>query len=313
MTVRKTTQTESGLDNFNFCCSSDRVDRYGDIVVPAGIDLTDFRRNAVALFNHDPNAPIGTWTNMRVAGNELRGSLKLAPKGTSPRIDEIRKLVEAGILKSTSIGFLPVEAEPIVNNDGRRTGGMKYLRSELIEVSLVSTPANPDALALAKSLRISESTLREVFKSTDELSFGQRLRRARKSAARARLLQERADTPTKRAVMARVIAIFEKEERELRDQLRPGLKPTAEDCRREHALQVHARALAALRRIGELIARAEAASPLGQQRQQQAETLAAFTAQARAHADPPQQEFKQPDRTWRGQKLPSLTWRGEKI
>jgi len=57
-----------------------------------------------------------------------------------------------------------------------------------------------------------------------------------------RLLQERADTPTKREVMARVIALFEREEAELSEQLRTGLKQTAEDRRRAHALEVHARA-----------------------------------------------------------------------
>jgi methylphosphotriester-DNA--protein-cysteine methyltransferase len=251
---------------------------------------------------------------MRVEGNELRGRLKLAPEGTSPRIDEIRRLVEAKVLKSTSIGFMPVEAEPIVSNDGRRTGGMRYLRSELIEISLVSTPANPDALALARSMKISDATLREVFKSTDELTIGQRIRCARKRAAKARRLHELADTSTKRAVLARVIAAFEREEAELREQLRPSLKRTATDRRRAQALEVHAKALATLREVDERIAMEYLASPLGQKQQQAAETLAAFEAQARAHADPPKQKFEQPDQTWRGQKVPhGVMWGGKKV
>lgn len=42
-------------------------------------------------------------------------------------------------------------------------GAQTYRKSELLECSLVSVPANPAALALAKSLRISDDTLRMAF------------------------------------------------------------------------------------------------------------------------------------------------------
>ena len=75
-------------------------------------------------------------------------TLELAPAGTSERIDEIRKLVEAGILRAVSVGFLPVELRATTKTEP----GELYVKQELIETSLVSVPANPNALAIAKIL-----------------------------------------------------------------------------------------------------------------------------------------------------------------
>ncbi len=104
-----------------------------------------------------------------------------------------------------------------------------------------------------------------------------------------------------------------KEERELRSQLSTALKQAAADRRRAQALEFYVKALARVKRIDAQIAKREAASFVGQHRQHQAEIVAAFTAHARAHADPPKPKFEQQSQTWRGQKLPPLTWRGQKI
>ena len=42
-------------------------------------------------------------------------------------------------------------------------GGVRYLKQELLETSLVSVPANPAALAVAKSLHLSPDTIRMAF------------------------------------------------------------------------------------------------------------------------------------------------------
>jgi hypothetical protein len=91
----------------------------------------------------------------------MGGHLALAPEGTSARIDEIRKLVDAGILKAVSVGFHSLEDEPL--NKKEPYGGTRFLKQELVECSLVSIPANPNALAVAKSLKISPSTIDLVF------------------------------------------------------------------------------------------------------------------------------------------------------
>jgi HK97 family phage prohead protease len=155
-------KTHAGTVNgMEFVLSDESVDRMGDVIASDGWDLRSFKRNPIALFNHNSNFPIGTWEELRVEKGALRSRLKLAPEGTSPRCDEIRKLVEAGILRATSVGFKPIESSP--RKSGGSVTGEHFTRQELVETSLVSIPANPNALAVAKSLQISPSTINLVF------------------------------------------------------------------------------------------------------------------------------------------------------
>jgi HK97 family phage prohead protease len=141
-----------------YILSDGSVDRMGDIIEPSGWILDGFKRNPIALFAHDATLPVGTWENVRVEGGELRGRLKLAPKGTSDRIDEIIRLTEAKVLRAVSVGFRAVASEPRKDGDG-----LRFTKQSLVEVSLVSIPANENALAVARSLRISEQTRQLVF------------------------------------------------------------------------------------------------------------------------------------------------------
>jgi hypothetical protein len=94
-----------------------------------------------------------------IADGPRRAIGGLAPYGTSARIDEIRKLIEAGILRAVSVGFRPLETRPRSESQF----GSFYTKAELVETSLVSVPANPNALSVAKQLRISDDTMKLVF------------------------------------------------------------------------------------------------------------------------------------------------------
>ena len=107
--IRKTHAT-SKADGLDFVLSDETPDRYGDVLSADGWELSNFKKNPIALFNHNSSFPIGKWKGLNVENDALRGHLELAPAGTSERIDEIRKLVEAGILRAVSVGFLPVES-----------------------------------------------------------------------------------------------------------------------------------------------------------------------------------------------------------
>jgi HK97 family phage major capsid protein/HK97 family phage prohead protease len=147
--------------NFEFVLSDATVDSDGDIVDPNGWELSRFRKNPIALFGHSHKDPIGTWADVRVEGGKLKGRLQFAKEGTSARIDELRRLVEQRILRAVSVGFRALDAEPI--DPKVPWAGTKYKRHELFETSLVSVPANPAALSQAKSLNISNDTLKMVF------------------------------------------------------------------------------------------------------------------------------------------------------
>lgn len=156
--IHKTVAERDGMD---FVLSDETVDRYGDVIVAGGWDLRTFKKNPIALWAHDSRSVIGTWQNVRVEGRRLIGRLVFAARGTSDRIDELISLVEQGILRAVSVGFRPLEAEPI--DKERPYGPQRYTKQELLETSLVAVPANPAALALAKSLKISDETMSLAF------------------------------------------------------------------------------------------------------------------------------------------------------
>jgi HK97 family phage prohead protease/HK97 family phage major capsid protein len=158
--LRRKTHAED-VQGMDFVMSDESVDRMGDTIASDGWQTEAFAKNPIALFNHNPGFPIGKWSNLRVENKSLRGTLQLAPKGTSDRIDEIRKLIDAGILRAVSVGFRDLESEPMDRKDP--WAGYRFIKQELIETSLVSVPANPNALAIAKSLNLSPQMLDLAF------------------------------------------------------------------------------------------------------------------------------------------------------
>lgn len=157
--IHKIAASDGG--GLEFVLSDATVDRYGDVVEPDGWDLRNFKKNPIALFGHNSNFPIGKWIDLRVEGGKLLGKLQLAKRGTSYRLDELIGLVEQGILRAVSVGFRPLKAEPL--NPEKPYGPQRYLKSELLETSLVSVPANPAALSVAKAMHVSEETMALAF------------------------------------------------------------------------------------------------------------------------------------------------------
>lgn len=122
--------------------STPTPDRMGDVVEPLG---AQFRLPLPLLLGHDHAQPVG-----RVEHAEAtRQGVKF--RATMPRIDEAGVLrdrveeawqsVKAGLITSVSIGFRTLDGEPI-----GRTGGMRFTSWEWLELSLVSVPAQPDAV-----------------------------------------------------------------------------------------------------------------------------------------------------------------------
>ena len=141
---------QTGDDPYEFVLSDETPDRMGDIIRVKGWELDQFKANPVALFAHAHDKMIGTWKNVRIEGKRLIGRLSLAEPGTSELIDTLRKLIEQRIAKAVSVGFMPMEGQPRDKNDP--FGGWEFTKAALHEVSVVSVPANPNALSLAKAL-----------------------------------------------------------------------------------------------------------------------------------------------------------------
>lgn len=115
-------------------------DRYGDIVEPLGMA---FENPMPLLHQHDQQSPVGTV----MFGKATKDGIPFV--ATLPYIEEpgpLRDRVETawgelkhGLVKAVSIGFNAIEHAVL------KSGGIHFLRSECLELSLVTIPANADA------------------------------------------------------------------------------------------------------------------------------------------------------------------------
>lgn len=125
--------------------SSSVVDRHGEIVSVTGWDLKNFKKNPVLLWSHDHTIPaVGVAKTIKVEGTGKTAKLMFTPEfhDITPEAKAIKTMFDQGILNSFSVGFKPIDMD-----------GNVYTKQELLEISAVNVPANPEARMLAyKSL-----------------------------------------------------------------------------------------------------------------------------------------------------------------
>lgn len=124
--------------------SDSTPDRYGDILVAAGVRLDNFRRNPIVLAQHDADQPIAQCASIAINGDAVVALIEFPPAGTASLSDEYLALLKAGIVSAVSVGFLPISWEPIPT-------GRRYNAWEMVELSVVSVPANPNALVTERA------------------------------------------------------------------------------------------------------------------------------------------------------------------
>lgn len=138
------------------------VDSYGDIVVAGAFDRTlaeakDAGRLPAMLWQHNPDEPIGVWTEMR---QDKKGLVVKGRLADTQRGREALELIKMGALSGLSIGYSTIKS-----TFDEQTGIRSLLDLDLWEVSPVTFPANGAArITSAKSIsteRDFEAFLRE--------------------------------------------------------------------------------------------------------------------------------------------------------
>jgi HK97 family phage prohead protease len=127
--------------SMEFVCSTDIQDRHGTIVKQTW-RLDWFKKNPIGLFAHDSRSPIGRWDDVRVEKGQLIARHYFAER--DELADRIMNLCEQGIVKAVSVGFIAHSYKYEKHND---VEVLVFDDNELLEVSIVSIPANPEALA----------------------------------------------------------------------------------------------------------------------------------------------------------------------
>lgn len=155
---------ELGDREFEFLASDETPDSYGDIVRAEGWDLRRYKKNPIILFNHRSDTPVGhspkTWIDDE--RKALLCKVKLADEGTSDFIDTLYKLLKQRIVRAMSVGFRPTKDVEVLRDKEGNFLGLEFNGQELLENSIVSIPANPNSLSLAKSFGAKDSTLRRM-------------------------------------------------------------------------------------------------------------------------------------------------------
>ena len=154
-----------------FVLSDGTIDRMGDVVEPGGWQLDKIKSDPPVLFNHNRDHIVGRWTDIRVKDGKLIGKIVWAKSDKWPMGQYIRDLVREGVLRTVSVGFQPVAREPLTKEADKHHGPFRFTKHELLECSLVSIPANPNALALAKDYP--RDVLAEVFRKPASEDLGE--------------------------------------------------------------------------------------------------------------------------------------------
>ncbi len=155
---------------YRFVATSEIVDRDGDIMRVKGAILDNFLKNPVILFAHKQDTkPVGKAVNIEVANDRIYVDIEFAD---TEKAKEVEYLVKEGYLNAVSIGFLP---KAVVYRDdfniiqdldpefyARHQADLEKANRviwewELLEVSVVPVPANPDAIAVFKAYGIDKA------------------------------------------------------------------------------------------------------------------------------------------------------------
>lgn len=137
--------TVKGLDTerrvFTGTATTPEPDRIGDIVEPLGVR---FKNPLPLLLFHAHSLPVGTVKLSKPTedGIEFEATLPniTEPGNLKSRVDEAWESIKHGLIRGVSIGFRALD-------DGietLKTGGLRFTRTEVLELSLVPVPANAD-------------------------------------------------------------------------------------------------------------------------------------------------------------------------
>lgn len=129
-----------------FILSDESVNCYGLRFLTAGIDISDFAKNAVMLYMHGRGQVIGVWEDIKKEGAQLTA------EAVFDQEDEfavsIEKKVEGGFLKAASSCLQPLawseDPKLLVPGQTRPTA----TKSTILEASIVDIPGNRNALRL---------------------------------------------------------------------------------------------------------------------------------------------------------------------
>lgn len=138
-----------GENEIEMIGSTEHVDRDNEVLKIDGWDIKNYKKNPVVLPAHMYWEPAIGRAKVRIDEKNLVFRIEFPPSGINPVADVYKGLYKGGFMKASSVGFIGQEWKWGEKEDEpRRT----FLKQELLEISLVSVPANPNALLTEKGI-----------------------------------------------------------------------------------------------------------------------------------------------------------------
>lgn len=145
--------------------SDESYDRVGDKMYMSGADLTNYKNNPVIIANHnygytEKPSVIGRALDVNIIGSKMIFKIQFAETDNGK---EWFYLYSNKYMNASSIGFIPKEYKP---ND---QGGYDFTKWELLELSMVAVPCNPNAVQRAfDEGKISKAFFDAINKNNEE-------------------------------------------------------------------------------------------------------------------------------------------------
>jgi hypothetical protein len=165
-----------GKQTYPFIITTNSIDRVGDILNVSGMILDEFEKNPVIFRNHQKPA-IGRSIKIERDNSKIISYAYL--DGTNEISRETKASIDAGTLRTASIGFEPTEWEDksLDDESRKKLNGRQwipfirtYTKSILVEWSVVDLPANIEAeliRAKIKGIDISNLQTQKAFQDID--------------------------------------------------------------------------------------------------------------------------------------------------
>jgi HK97 family phage major capsid protein/HK97 family phage prohead protease len=123
--------------------STPSTDRIGDVVEPMG---ARFKTPMPFMLHHDSTLPVGqvTFAQPTAKGIPFRAQLPIVrePGVVQDRVNEAIHSLKYKLIGAVSIGFTAIESAV----ERLKTGGLRFKEWDWMELSMVTIPANPDAV-----------------------------------------------------------------------------------------------------------------------------------------------------------------------
>jgi len=164
---------ESESRTRRFKISSSEVARDGHTLATPGWEIRNYLKNPVVLAAHDSKrieSVIGRTVGLPTVGDDLFADIEFAPADVNPLAEMTLRMVDAGFLRATSVGFIPLSGKPA---KGRGPNAYDFDRQELLEISIVPVGSLPDALLAARSAGIDITPAREWAKRILEIDMAE--------------------------------------------------------------------------------------------------------------------------------------------